>query len=146
MFHLEQTMAAENLQIVHVDVQTDCHESRDFDVGSGCPELRKIVLETIVSDIFDISFRDLRRASRGRAHVALARQVAMYLAHVQFGLTLTEVGRIFSRDRTTVAHACALVEDRRDEPSFDYVLELLERIVSAYENPRPTLLGFAPDA
>lgn len=101
--------------------------------------VRKILLETIVSDVFDISFRDLRRASRGRAHVALARQVAMYLAHVQFGLSLTEVGRVFKRDRTTVAHACAVVEDRRDDPTFDYVLELLERVVAAYEAPRPAL-------
>lgn len=102
-------------------------------------EVRKILLETIVSDVFDISFRDMRRASRGRANVALARQVAMYLAHVQFGLTLTEVGRVFGRDRTTVAHACAVVEDRRDNPAFDYMLELLERVVAAYEAPRPTL-------
>lgn len=102
-------------------------------------QVRKILLETIIGDVFDISFRDLRRASRGRARVALARQVAMYLAHVQFGLSLTEVGRVFGRDRTTVAHACAVVEDRRDDPTFDYVLELLERVVAAYEAPRPSL-------
>ncbi|MEQ8823668.1 MAG: hypothetical protein RIC14_04770 [Filomicrobium sp.] len=41
---------------------------------------------------------------------------------------MTEVGRIFERDRTTVSHACALIEDRRDEPIFDQLLEMLERI------------------
>ena len=53
----------------------------------------------------------------------------MYLAHVGCGLTLTEVGRLFARDRTTVAHACGLVEDRREEPPFDRALELLEGVM-----------------
>ena len=50
----------------------------------------------------------------------------MYLAHISCGLTLTEVGRVFGRDRTTVAHACGLVEDRREHAPFDRALELLE--------------------
>jgi chromosomal replication initiation ATPase DnaA len=50
----------------------------------------------------------------------------MYLAHVSCGLTLTEVGHLFARDRTTVAHACIVVEDRRDEVPFDRALDLLE--------------------
>lgn len=70
----------------------------------------------------------LKRPTRGRSRVAFARQVAMYLAHVTFGLTLTTVGRAFGRDRTTVSHACALVEDARDNPEFDRTLELLEAI------------------
>jgi chromosomal replication initiation ATPase DnaA len=44
-------------------------------------------------------------------------------------VSLTEVGHLFDRDRTTVAHACSLVEDRRDDPDFDY-LNHLERAVS----------------
>ena len=39
----------------------------------------------------------------------------MYLAHVTCGLSLTEVGEVFARDRTTVAHACGRVEDLRDD-------------------------------
>ena len=53
----------------------------------------------------------------------------MYLAHVACGLTLTEVGHLFARDRTTVAHACSRVEDRREEPLFDRALQLLEGVV-----------------
>ena len=45
--------------------------------------------------------------------MALARQVAMYVAHVTCGLSLTDVGLIFARDRTTVApQALALLNDR----------------------------------
>lgn len=55
----------------------------------------------------------------------------MYLAHVACGLPLAEVGRLFSRDRTTVAHACALIEDRRDDPTFDRALAVLEFALTA---------------
>jgi hypothetical protein len=50
----------------------------------------------------------------------------MYLAHVSFGLNYSEVGRAFGRDRTTAAHACQLIEDRRDDPAVDAVLGSLE--------------------
>jgi len=68
----------------------------------------------------------LRQKRRGVSRTAFARQIAMYLAHVVFGLTLTEVGAAFGRDRTTVRHACALVEDRRDQPGFELALAALE--------------------
>ncbi len=54
----------------------------------------------------------------------------MYLAHVGCGATLTEVGILFERDRTTVAHACSVVEDRRDDPDLDCRIEHLERAVA----------------
>jgi hypothetical protein len=88
-------------------------------------------IEQAVIQVFGIAYRDLRRATRGRAKVALARQVAMYLAHVGCGLSLTETGRLFERDRTTVAHACGVIEDRRDDPIFDRALDLLEWAVPA---------------
>lgn len=69
---------------------------------------------------------EMLRAGRGTRRVAFARQLAMYLTHVCFGLTLTEVGSCFERDRTTVRHACALVEDRRDRPTFDFAVSALE--------------------
>ena len=67
--------------------------------------------------------------TRGSPDAALARQAAMYLAHVGCGLTFTEIGRLFSRDRTTVAHACGRIEDRRESVPFDRALELLEGVV-----------------
>lgn len=83
-------------------------------------------IEQAVIQVFGVDRSDLRRMTRGRAKVALARQVAMYLAHIACGLSLTETGKLFARDRTTVAHACCVVEDRRDDPVFDRALDLLE--------------------
>ncbi|MCB1547710.1 MAG: chromosomal replication initiator DnaA [Hyphomicrobiaceae bacterium] len=89
------------------------------------------IIENAVSRVFAVKVDDLQAPTRGRADVAFARQVAMYLAHVGGGLTLTEVGRLFRRDRTTVAHACMIVEDRRDDAGLDASLEFLECVVRA---------------
>jgi chromosomal replication initiation ATPase DnaA len=68
----------------------------------------------------------LRTPGRGHPRAALARQTAMYLAHVAFGLTLSRVGICFGRDRTTVRHACARIEDRRDDPTQELALSAIE--------------------
>jgi chromosomal replication initiation ATPase DnaA len=91
------------------------------------------ILEHIVAPPFAVGRAALWARTRGRPPEALARQVAMYLAHVGLGVSLSEVARLFGRDRRTVAHACALVEDRRDAVAFDRALDLLEgalRLVS----------------
>jgi hypothetical protein len=100
-------------------------------------------LETVVATTFRLSLTDLRGTSRGEAQIAFARQVAMYVAHVWFALPLTEVGRRFDRDRTTVAHACRVVEDRRDDPRVDRVVAAIEsaadlwhRLTDALETER----------
>lgn len=86
-------------------------------------------IEPAVAAVFEVEVSDLHGETRGSRRAAFARQVAMYLAHVALGLSLTEVGAIFSRDRTTVAHACAMIEDERDDPVFDARLEQLERVI-----------------
>jgi hypothetical protein len=64
--------------------------------------------------------------TRGAPRVAFARQVAMYLAHTGFALSLEAIARAFGRDRTTVSHACHVVEDGRDDVSLDWRLAALE--------------------
>lgn len=97
--------------------------------GSSNERAARFVIDDAVGQVFGIEGPRLRAGTRGRKNEALARQVGMYIAHVGLGCTFTEVGRVFGRDRTTVAHACALIEDRRDEPSFDLALQCLEGVV-----------------
>lgn len=83
-------------------------------------------VEAVVASTFGLPLGDLFCDSRGDARRAFARQVAMYVGHVWCGLSLTEIGLHFDRDRTTVAHACRLVEDRRDDAGLDRVLSAIE--------------------
>lgn len=79
------------------------------------------VLENSVPFVFRGRYTKCRREPD-----VLARQAAMYLANVAFGLTYTEISAVFRRDRTTVAHACAVIEDLRDDPVIDRALTALE--------------------
>ncbi len=80
----------------------------------------------VAAEAFDVSDAVLIAPNRCRAHIALARQVAMYLTHVVASISLTDIALAFSRDRTTVSHACRRIEDKRDELLFDLQIEQLE--------------------
>ena len=86
-------------------------------------------LEAVVARAFHLPAADLSAPTR-RADVALARQVAIYVAHVGLAETLTAAGRRFGRDRSTAAHACRRVEDRRDDPGFDGLVAAIEAAVA----------------
>lgn len=64
--------------------------------------------------------------TRCTANIANARMVAMYLVATLLNLNLTHTGLIFGRDRTTVRHALARVEDKMDDPSFDLLIQRLK--------------------
>lgn len=75
---------------------------------------------------FGLDLVTLFAPTRGAPRTAFARQVAMYLAHVGFELTFKTISQVFDRDRTTVSHACHVVEDGRDDIWLDCRLEALE--------------------
>ncbi|NMG38966.1 chromosomal replication initiator DnaA [Chelativorans sp. ZYF759] len=90
----------------------------------------------IMAALFDLPSRELRRPGRSTIDIARVRQIAMYVAHVVLQLTMGEVGRGFGRDRTTVLHACHLVEDMRDDPEFDRIVATAERVTKAAFEPK----------
>ena len=90
--------------------------------------------QALTAMAFDVPVDTLRARTRCRARIAFARQVAMYLAHTVFGVSQTHVARGFGRDRTTVMHACALIEDRRDDPRLDRRLAEVEAVLEAARN------------
>ena len=85
----------------------------------------------LVGAVFNVPTRELRRAGRTGLQAAQVRQIAMYVAHVELQLTMRQVGLGFQRDRTTVLHACHLVEDMRDDMEFDRIVAHVERVVVA---------------
>ena len=52
----------------------------------------------------------------------------MYTCHVIFRLRMSDIGNGFGRDRTTVLHACHLIEDLRDDAEFDAMVASFERV------------------
>lgn len=84
----------------------------------------------ILSALFNVSGRELRQPGRTSTSVSRVRQIGMYVTHVNMGLSMAEVGRGFGRDRTTVMHACHLIEDMRDDAEFDQIVRMTERITA----------------
>ena len=95
--------------------------------------LTALVVATVAIE-FGVSNQDILSPTKGRAQLSFARQTAMYLAHIVFQLTLSRVARAFGRDRSTVSHACNIVEDSRDDDAFDLQLTLLEQFLMAAPN------------
>jgi chromosomal replication initiation ATPase DnaA len=85
----------------------------------------------MASALFSLPSKELRGAGRSTLPVSRVRQIAMYVAHVVLRLTMGDVGRGFGRDRTTVVHACQTIEDLRDDPEFDRVVSMFERVAFA---------------
>ena len=85
----------------------------------------------LVGGVYGVPARLLMHPRRCRAQVAHARQLAMYLMHTMLSMTLTDVGRYFGRDRTTVAYACSAIEDKRDEAGFDADVAWFEDRIAA---------------
>ena len=86
--------------------------------------------ERTVSIALDVSLDALRAPTRRTAPVAFARQVAMYLAHTVWGVSQADVAERVRRDRSTVAHACRSIEDRRDDPDLDRRLNAMEALLA----------------
>jgi chromosomal replication initiation ATPase DnaA len=58
-----------------------------------------------------------------------ARWLAMYLSHITFGWPLERVAHAFGVNRATAGTACRWVEDERDRPVLDALLDRLEDCV-----------------
>ena len=116
------------LQLSHA-MSLKCRRRRARSLDVSDPERRRrarVAIDLAVGRVFGIEEEALALKRRGVHRISSARQVAMYLAHVCCGLTLTQVGELYGRDRTTVAHGCLRVETWRDEPAFDRALDLID--------------------
>ena len=109
------------MQTTAFNSQSVDRPSRHLGPAADIPQ----VVELVASKVH-IAQSLLLARSRCRLPVARARQLAMYLSHVVLGESLTSIGHAFGRDRTTVAYACGLIEDMRDDPQFDRDVSALE--------------------
>nr|WP_246723568.1 helix-turn-helix domain-containing protein [Rhizobium sp. ARZ01] len=94
------------------------------------PTVRSVcrVVRQLVAELLSLSSDRVLRRRHSRRAAAHVRQIAMYVCHVALQMTFADIGTAFGRDRTTVAHACNVVEDRRDDQAFDDFVATVERI------------------
>lgn len=101
---------------------------------TGGPHL----IQSIVAPLCGVEVDDLLGRG-GEARVAFARQIAMYLMHVLYGHSLTEVAGFFGRHRSTAFYACQKIEDLREDPCFDRQLTQLENLLRSAADIEVTL-------
>ncbi len=75
---------------------------------------------------FEVPRTTMLGRARGSRRASVARQVAIYLAHVALSVPIGVIARQFRRTHSTAVFACRQVEDRRDEPAFDVAVADLE--------------------
>ena len=98
--------------------------------------LRCRVTWRLVAELFAAACeRDLPEGAARRRPRCHMRQIAMYLSHVVLQVPYQTIATAFGRDRTTVMHACSVVEDRRDDAGYDRFVEQCERCVGAVFAP-----------
>jgi chromosomal replication initiation ATPase DnaA len=85
--------------------------------------------QAVIAHLYDVTVEELHSATRCGPRAAFARQIAMYLMHVVYGLTIGEVAERFGRERSTASHACRRIEDMRDDPALDRLLAKLENLL-----------------
>lgn len=84
----------------------------------------------IAAQVYNVPVEEMRRPTRGRPHVARARQIAIHLAHIVFAMTHRQLAAEFGRDRSTVLHACKQIEGmREDSTEFDSTLRWMEALL-----------------
>jgi len=94
----------------------------------------------IVAVRLDTPIQVAARGTRLAPAALRARRVAMYLAHVALGWQLERVGHAFGVNRQTASTACRRIEDARDEPHLDGLLDQLEEAIRGVcDAPPPDL-------
>jgi len=85
-----------------------------------------LLVQMAVAEVTGVALTELCANRRGDPRTAFARQMAMYLCHLSFAMSLTQIGQSFGRDRTTVSHAIHRIEDLREDRELDRILYWLE--------------------
>jgi chromosomal replication initiation ATPase DnaA len=132
---VHSTAATASKAIIKVQPRAKCAPASSVEEvgrarGERAVELCEGMID-IVAALFNVSGKELRRSGRTDLGVARVRQIAMYVSHVVLRLSMNEVGHGFGRDRTTVLHACHLIEDMRDDQDFDCLVARTERVAFA---------------
>jgi len=88
--------------------------------------MRAGMAQIVVAQAFGVEIGEIKACSRGGSRIAQARQIAMYLTHVVFEMSVNDVARGFGRHRSTALHAIQRVEALRADPELNRRLGWME--------------------
>lgn len=98
-------------------------------------ELEQWLIWAVAAE-FSVSRDDLLSQSRGTQEASRARGIIMYILHTVMEYSMTSAGCCVGRDRTTVRHQCALIEDLRSKPVWDAKVEAVEEALKEFLHSR----------
>ena len=122
-----------SLESANCRIAVDCTPRSEPQPGAksgkiGADFAARLVVRLIVAQT-GYCEQQILAAGRGNAGISRSRQIAMYLMHTSLSLPYGQIARVFSRDRTTVSHACRQIEDQRDDLALNAMLCELEGIL-----------------
>ena len=83
-------------------------------IGGGKKRITIEMIQAAVEDFYGVPHKDI--VGRGRARsIVRPRQVAIYLCRDLSETTLSNIGKAFNRDHTTVLHSCELISSQMQE-------------------------------
>lgn len=83
-------------------------------IGGGKKRITIEMIQAAVEDFYGISHKDIVGKGRARS-IVRPRQVAIYLCRDLSETTLSNIGKAFNRDHTTVLHSCELISNQMQE-------------------------------
>ena len=99
-----------NREAVTVDVLEKSILKNFIAEENSIVKLTCLDIQKTVCAYYDISIQDLNGKSREQ-HIAIARQVAVFLCRKLTDCSATEVGRTFNRTHATILYACNTIYD-----------------------------------
>lgn len=100
---------------------------------SGRTKAALAALTQRIAALFAIGTHAIHARRRGSPTIVKARQTIIYLAHIALGLDVMEIADALNRDRSSVALALKTIEDARDDPAFDALLDCLEKTIGVWQ-------------
>ncbi len=111
-----------------LETKSAAHGNGMGERGNRISILGDLVVE-LVSLVECVSRKDILAKKRGMFAISHARQLVMYLLHTSLRFSYQDVAGWMNKDRTTISHACNVIEDMRDNPALDSKLERIETIL-----------------
>ncbi|MGL5078770.1 MAG: helix-turn-helix domain-containing protein [Waterburya sp.] len=90
-----------------------------------CNDQHFVMILEMVANYFNESALLIIGLRRGKQSIIKLRHIVMYLAHVCGQISAAEISRISMRDRSTVSFGINKIEDLRDDPTFDSLMDSL---------------------